>query len=252
MGYVYMIINTVNQKKYIGISIHEPEKRRIKAHLSGRGNQLLASAVKKYGKDAFTYEILEANVFDEFLPELEVAYIAQFNTVAPHGYNLNSGGNHAIPTEETRRKISEERKGENHPFFGKTHTAAARRKISETHKGRKHTTAARRKISEAHKGRKLTEAHRRKLSESHKGIRHTAATRRKMSEAHKGRTFSEATLRKMSEANMHPDHAAAREFFFSLPLNMPLTAKRKLLLATFSNVSQTTIYRWVKKWQSSD
>ena len=92
MGYVYKITNTVNSKSYIGISVHEPEKRRIKAHLSGHGNRILARAVKKYGRDAFTYEILEANVFDEFLPDLEVAYIANYNTVAPHGYNLTYGG----------------------------------------------------------------------------------------------------------------------------------------------------------------
>ena len=31
MGFVYKITNTVNGKAYIGISIHEPEKRRIRA-----------------------------------------------------------------------------------------------------------------------------------------------------------------------------------------------------------------------------
>ena len=69
MGYVYKITNTINNKAYIGISIHEPEKRRIRQHLSGRGNRIIARAVKKYGKEVFTYEILEENVFDEFLPE---------------------------------------------------------------------------------------------------------------------------------------------------------------------------------------
>lgn len=92
MGYVYKITNTINNKSYIGISIHEPEKRRIRQHLSGHGNRIIANAVKKYGKEAFVYEILEANVFDEFLPDLEVAYIAKHNTVAPNGYNLTYGG----------------------------------------------------------------------------------------------------------------------------------------------------------------
>ncbi|MYA71127.1 hypothetical protein F4009_05950 [Candidatus Poribacteria bacterium] len=39
MGYIYKITNTINNKSYIGISIHEPEKGRIKDHLSARGNQ---------------------------------------------------------------------------------------------------------------------------------------------------------------------------------------------------------------------
>ena len=81
MGYVYKIQSFVKGKAYIGISVHEPEKRKIKAHLSGHGNRILVRAVKKYGKDAFAYEVLEANVFDEFLRDLEVAYPESFWTV---------------------------------------------------------------------------------------------------------------------------------------------------------------------------
>ena len=57
------------------------KKHRIsKSIYQENGSRLLASAIKKYGKDAFTYEILEENVFPEFLPELEVFYISKFNT----------------------------------------------------------------------------------------------------------------------------------------------------------------------------
>lgn len=218
MGYVYKITNTVNNKSYIGISIHEPEKRRIKQHLSGLGNRLIANAIKKYGKDAFTYEILEADVFDEFLPDLEVAYIANYNTVAPHGYNLNSGGGHAIPSEETCRKISEGKKGKK----GKSHSEATRRKMSENKKGKPrseetrrkmseankgkkrgpHSAETRRKISEALKGKMRSEEHCRKISEAHKGKKRkqlSAGHRRKISEANKGRTRSAETRRKISE-----------------------------------------------------
>ena len=147
MGYIYKITNTVNGKAYIGISVNEPTKGRIRDHLSGQGNRLLANAVKKYGKDAFTYEILEANVFDEFLPDLEVTYIANFNTVAPNGYNLNSGRSHAIPSESTRRKISEAMRGKRKPL-----SPEHRRKISEAQKRKKRkppSEETRRKISEA-------------------------------------------------------------------------------------------------------
>ena len=196
MGYVYMITNTVNQKSYIGISIYEPEKGRIKEHLSGRGNRVLANAVKKYGKDAFTYEVLEANVFDEFLPDLEIAYIAKINTVAPHGYNLTSGGEKSKKfSEDTRRKMSQARKGkkssvetirkmsgENNPNFGKPRSAKTRRKISEAQKGKIISAETRRKLSEVNKGKKLSEEHRRKIS----GKPKSAEMRRKLSESLKG------------------------------------------------------------------
>ena len=218
MGYVYKITNTVNGKSYIGISIHEPEKDRIQKHLSGHGNRIIANAVKKYGKEAFVYEVLEANVFDEFLPDLEVAYIANFNTVVPNGYNLTSGGEAAKTlSDETRRKIGEAGKGRQHSIEarrkmsearkGKTLSAEHRRKISEANKGKTRSEEHCRKISEARKGKKgkpHSAETRRKISEARKGKKgkpHSVEARRKMSEARKGKTFSAEHRRKLSEAN---------------------------------------------------
>ena len=246
MGYVYKITNTVNGKSYIGISIHEPEKRRIKDHLSGHGNQDIADDINIYGKDAFTYEILEANVFDELVPDLEVAYIASFNTVAPHGYNQNSGGTHAIPSAETRRKISEAQKG-------KKLSAEHRRKISEAHKGSTHSEETRCKISEAKKGKPRSEETRRKLSEANKGKKngpHSAETRRKISEAHRGSPRSAENRRKISEARRLPEYASIHAFFLSLSSDMPLEEKRKLLYTKFPNVNKSVIWKWVRKWSS--
>ena len=309
MGYVYKITNTVNGKAYIGISTHEPEKRRIKDHLSGHGNRIIANAVKKYGKDAFTYEVLESNVFPEFLPDLEVAYITNFNTVAPHGYNLTSGGDHARHSEETRRKmseahkgrklseehrrklseahknpseetrrkmsegqkgrklseetrrkiskankgktrseehcrkLSEARKGKKHPFYGKKHSVEHRRKISEAQKGKKHHSY----------GKKHSVEHRRKLSEALKGRKLSEETRRKMSEAKKGRRFSAEHRRKISESRKRlPEYIPAYEFFLSLPADMLLQEKQKLLYGKFPHVSKRTIRSWVLKWKQSD
>ena len=148
MGYVYKITNTVNQKSYIGISIHNPEKRRgrITDHFSGRGNRMLTRAIKKYGRDAFIYAILESNVFPELLPDLEKAYIKKFRTVVPSGYNLTHGGEkNKVPSDETRRKQSKAHKGRkqsqetvrkrtetlrrNPPMLGKTHSRSNPSKI---------------------------------------------------------------------------------------------------------------------------
>ena len=248
MGYVYKITNTVNNKSYIGISIHEPTQGRIKEHLAGRGNRYLANAVKKYGKDAFTYDILEANVFDEFLPDLEVAYIANFNTVAPHGYNLTSGGYHAIPSELTRRKISEAVKGKKNGFFGKEHSEETKHKISEANKNPSEET--RQKMSEAKKGKYKGEKH------PLFGKKHSKEARQKMSEASKGKKLSLETRRKWSETRkgkmVHPEYDSAHKYFLSLPSDMPLKEKRKHFYRKFPKVSQTTRKRWVRKWVSHD
>ena len=272
MGYVYKITNTVNNKSYIGISIHEPEKDRIQKHLSGHGNRIIANAVKKYGKDAFTYEILEANVFDEFLPELEVAYIANYNTIAPHGYNLTSGGEVAKTlSDETlgkmkgekhhyfgkslsadhRRKISESLRGEKHPNFGKKFPAKMRRKLSKAHTGEKNHNfgkqrpeKVRRKIRDAQKGKKrkpLSADHRRKISEANSGERNPFY----------GKCHTPETLRKLSKSRRRlPEYMPAQEFFLSLPPGIPLKEKRKLLYAKFPSVTKDRIYKWVRKWTS--
>ena len=285
MGYVYKITNTINNKAYIGISIHEPTQGRIKEHLSGRGNRVIANAVEKYGKDAFTYEVIEENVFDEFLPDLEVAYIANFNTVAPHGYNLDSGGSHAIPSEETRRKnseaqkgktlseehrrkLSEALKGENNPNFGKQLSEEHCRKISEANRGKKRKPLSaehRQKISESHKGesnhfygKRHSAKARRKMSDAGRGKKmppRTEEHRRKLSEAKKGKNhhqfgkpISEEHRRKLHSARRHADYEPVHAFFLLLPPDMPLQEKRKLLYGKFPNVSKGTIRVWVRKW----
>ena len=278
MGSIYKITNTVSGKAYIGQTIHDAVKSRIYRHLNGhsRGSQLVKRAIKKYGKDAFTYEILHDGIIPEFLDTLEIEAIEKFNTVAPNGYNLTTGGGGGSPSEETRRKISKSLKGkkqgphsEEHrrkiglahkgkklshehrkklseasigrtaPNKGKPHSEEARLKMSEAKKGntvwlgRKHTNEARRKISEAKKGKKLSEEHRRKISEGQKG--------KKISEKHR---------RKISEALQRSDYILARDFFFSLPSDIPLTEKRKCLCQRFPNTPYSTICRWCHKFES--
>ena len=145
--------------------------------------------------------------------------------------------------------MSEARKGrqqgENHPMFGKKHSAKTLRKMSETKKGKKFSEKHRLKISEAQKGEKNPNF----------GKTPSAETRHKMSEAHKGQTKSAETRRKMSESrkgeknpNARPDHVPARNFFFALPSDMSLKEKRKRLKNEFPTVSRTSIWCWVREW----
>ena len=64
---------------------------------------------------------------------------------------------HMHMSEETRKKMSEAKKGEKHPFYGKHHTEENRRKISESLKG-----------NGPWKGKHLSEETRRKMSEAKK------------------------------------------------------------------------------------
>ena len=267
MGYIYMIRNTVNGKAYIGQTIKKPEYR-INAHLdcTENGSLLLKRAIEKYGRDAFTFEILHDSVLDILLDDLEIAEIKKHNTLAPNGYNLDSGGNaNKFVSDETRRKMSEAQKGRK-PISPET-----RQKMSEAQKGRTHSPEARRKISEANKRRKgiklkpLSLEHRRILLEANKGRTHSPEARRKISEAKKGKSCSPEARRKISESNKgrkyspeqyktrslsnaHPDRPKAFEILNSLPESMPLKEKRKLLRDKFPERNRSVIHKWVNKW----
>lgn len=93
-----------------------------------------------------------------------------------------------------------------------SHTAEARQKIGDAHRGMKHTTEAKQKMSESLKGRKSyvrTEETKQKQSKAAKGRVFTEEHKRKLSEAAQGRTspkkgkpghkHTEETKRKMRE-----------------------------------------------------
>jgi group I intron endonuclease len=62
MGFIYLIRNKVNDKKYIGLTKRTPEVR-WKGHKTqikhGRGCPILRQAVQKYGWEAFEFSVLE-------------------------------------------------------------------------------------------------------------------------------------------------------------------------------------------------
>ena len=63
-------------------------KRKIE---QGIGCPALQDAVKKYGIEHFTFEILII-CFDEDRFNIEIEYIKKYNSMAPNGYNLTKGG----------------------------------------------------------------------------------------------------------------------------------------------------------------
>jgi hypothetical protein len=110
-------------------------------------------------------------------------------------------------SEETKRKLSISRSGENNPLYGKSRSKETRRKISEGHKGKTLPKEIKRKISEAQKGKTHSQETRRKISEGHKGKTVSEETRRKISISKSGennpfygKSLSEETKRKISEA----------------------------------------------------
>jgi group I intron endonuclease len=209
---VYQILNTVNQKVYIGITTKQNPIVRWSEHLSQhlKVDYVLYKAMRKYGVDKFHFSILEQTNNIETLKQLESKYIQECNSYCfqenSNGYNMTLGGDGkwGAPSsmkgktfsEETRRKMSVAKKG-------KTFSEEHRRKLSEVNKGRTLSEETRRKMSVAKKEKSrglFSEEHKRKMSEAHKGHTHSKETKQKMSQSLKGRVFSEETKRKLREA----------------------------------------------------
>ena len=98
-GYIYLITNKINGKQYVGQTQKKPIYRfNEHASVSNKSNMAISKAIKKYGKDNFTFEIIEkiyATQKDELvylLNQSETKYISIYNTYKGNGYNSTSGG----------------------------------------------------------------------------------------------------------------------------------------------------------------
>lgn len=88
--YLYRITNNINGKIYIGITNNY--KRRWANH--GLDDSVIGLAIKKYGKQNFTFEVLFSGVPIEKIDELEIEQIKLHNSLVPNGYNVSKGGNY--------------------------------------------------------------------------------------------------------------------------------------------------------------
>lgn len=92
MGYIYLVTNKINNKKYVGKTEYSVE-RRWKEHISdSKKNKCekrpLYNAIRKYGENNFTVQMIEETQYTE---EREQYWIRMFDTYK-NGYNATLGG----------------------------------------------------------------------------------------------------------------------------------------------------------------
>jgi group I intron endonuclease len=172
-GEIYIITCETSGKQYVGQcksyqknGYKHGRRRRFQHHLNEaknygkeKGCRILNSAIKKYGSENFSVKLLKKCPIAD-LDKWEQYYIRKYNTLAPNGYNIRTGGsrgkhcasscekmrqsklgpknhNYGKPrSEETKKKISEKKKGEKHHFYGKELTPEHKLALSISHKKR--------------------------------------------------------------------------------------------------------------------
>lgn len=155
---VYMHTNP-NDKRYIGITCQDVMRRWNNGH-GYRHNPYFLKAIKKYGWESIKHEVLFTGLTKEQACEKEIELITLYNTTDEnYGYNLSTGGERSNRghkhSEESKRLMSELKKGENATWYGKKLSDGHRANMSKAHKGKPMWNEEQRKrISERQMGEK--------------------------------------------------------------------------------------------------
>lgn len=221
-GILYRITNKIDGMSYIGQTRQSLEKRwgqHCQKSNSKNKCTYIYNAIQKYGAEFFEVEILAKANNKEELNYRETYYIKLFNSLAPNGYNLKTGGHNTIYSKESKNKISESLKGRTAWNKGIPMSEVAKDKLSHRNKdqrrspltefkagqtspfkGMSHSEKTKTTISESkkeqippNKGKKCSEETKKRISEScmgrssgHKGKKHSFESIEKISKAKKG------------------------------------------------------------------
>lgn len=199
---IYEIVNTVNEKQYVGSAVDLSGRFRQHKFMLRHGkhsNIHLQRAWNKHGALSFVFSVIEY-VAEKNLLSREQYWMDAYGVVS-EGYNISpTAGSNLGRTwsEETRRKSSIARKGmfsgKDNPFHGKKHTQESKDKMSRALKGHKPNSGS------FKKGHSIPDETKQKISlkvsgENHHmyGKHHTRESIEKMSAAKKGKRSSPKT-----------------------------------------------------------
>ena len=120
---VYMHVNKIDNKKYIGITMQDPKIRWGSNGSGYLGCNVFYNAINKYGWDNFEHIILHEGLTQDEACIKEVELIKEYNTTNRlYGYNISEGGKGVHITErwdEWNEKISASHYGGNNPVARK-------------------------------------------------------------------------------------------------------------------------------------
>ena len=86
--YIYCISNNDDGKMYIGYT--KKFEKRILEHC--RSNFYIGNAIRKHGKENFTFQKLLWFATEQEAKDVEIFLINELNTLCPNGYNQAKGG----------------------------------------------------------------------------------------------------------------------------------------------------------------
>jgi len=172
---IYCLTNNVNGKAYVGQTVQRLSAR---TYDHGREKTAIGAALRKYGSENFTAEVLQSCRTQAALNRAEKKWIRDLDTMAPNGYNLHEGGK------------------------GGRLTPAHRRKIGDSLRGRKRSPEFKKKVSEGLKGRDITWA--KKISDGSRKRWEANRDERCLEGLRKGRAQPQSAERRVRASQKNP------------------------------------------------
>jgi group I intron endonuclease len=117
MGWIYLIMNKVNGKCYVGQTRQKKVETRWAYHRNSHisNNGYFSNSIRKYGWDSFEPSVI-CEIPNEELDAREILEISERNTLAPNGYNLDGGGGvNKVVHPDTRESMRQSQLGRKHP-----------------------------------------------------------------------------------------------------------------------------------------
>ena len=106
--HIYKFTHIKTGRSYIGQTVQNPNRRRLE-HISGSRHSKKTyhfhNALKKYGIDAFTFEVITNASSLEELNILEEQYVDQFDAIN-NGFNIRQPGNNKLHSVESKERMS--------------------------------------------------------------------------------------------------------------------------------------------------
>lgn len=110
--YIYKFTHIASGRCYIGQTVQNPNQRRLE-HISDSKYTTkeyhFHNAIRKYGIDAFTFDVIdEANSLEE-LNLLEEKYVNQYDSIN-NGFNIRQAGGNKLHSKESKQRMSDAQK----------------------------------------------------------------------------------------------------------------------------------------------
>lgn len=219
------VIHTPENFIYVGQSIDLDRREKDYVNKSSRikGQPKIYGSIDKFGWKGHTFTVLEHCEIG-MLNERERYWQDEFECTNPlFGLNCmlqNANTKRRKFSDEYKKELSEKTKGENNPFYGKTHSEETKQKlrenigVGENHRyygvtgeehpafGYKFTEEQREKVSRGLKGKPKSKDHIEKVRVANTGKKRSEEIKNKM----KGRVVSDETKQKLREINLGKKH----------------------------------------------